>query len=316
MKSGEVTFSSLVESVRIDKYLSDIFDYSRSHISKIIDNENVFINSKPTKSKYIIKRGDTVFVRLESPKSLNISPQNINIDIIYQDEDIAVINKPAGMVVHPSAGHFEGTLVNALLFHCDQLSGINDVIRPGIVHRLDKDTSGLMVIAKNDKAHLNLANDFKDRSISKFYKALVFNKVAPKKEIIKNVIGRHKKNRLKFSSFTDNGKIAITEYIVEKYYNNFTLVDINLKTGRTHQIRVHFSEKGNPLVGDTLYGSNNLQGKVSKGLRDIVKNFERVFLHSYSLQFKHPTTKEILKFNAPLPDELASFLKNIEDFDG
>ena len=303
MQNKIIILSSVVTNIRIDKFVSEIFDYSRSHISKIINEGNILVNDKKIKPSYLLKKKDLVKIVITPPKSLNLEPQPIKIDIIFQDEHIAVINKPAGMVVHPSAGHYDNTLVNALLYHCKDLSGINDTLRPGIVHRLDKDTSGLIVVAKNDKAHLNLAEQFKEREIKKFYKALVHGIVKPETGRIENFIGRHKKNRLKFSSFTSSGKLAITNYKVEKYFNNMTLLDINIETGRTHQIRVHFSEKGYPLVGDTLYGNKKLDKKV---------NINRVFLHSYKMIFKHPVLNKELSFAIELPEGLKDFLKKIK----
>ena len=303
MESKIIKLSSFVTNIRIDKLISEIFDYSRSYISKIINDGNILVNNKNIKPSYLLKKRDLVTICITPPKTLNLEAQPIEIDIIFQDEHIAVINKPAGMVVHPSAGHYDNTLVNALLYHCKDLSGINDILRPGIVHRLDKDTSGLIVIAKNDKAHLNLAKQFKDRQVKKFYKALVHGIVKPDSGRIENFIGRHKKNRLKFSSFTSSGKLAITNYKVEKYFGNMTLLDINIETGRTHQIRVHFSEKGHPLVGDTLYGNKKLNKKT---------DISRVFLHSYKIIFKHPVLDKDLNFAIELPGELRNFLEKIK----
>ena len=291
-----------MNDMRIDKYLSLVLQFSRSHISRIINDESLLVNNKKVKSSYIVKFSDEISVLIKEPETLNLEPQNLQIEIIFEDDFIVVVNKPANMVVHPSAGHKKNTLVNALLFHCKNLSSINDVIRPGIVHRLDKDTSGLMVIAKNNRAHLGLSAQFKNRKVKKFYKALSFGSVKPEKGRIETYIGRHKKNRLKFSSFTNNGKIAITNYSVEKYFKRFSLLDINIETGRTHQIRVHFSEKGYPLVGDTLYA-----GK--RALKVMPANLNRVFLHSYKLIFFHPDNGEKLCFQIDLPEELKKFLK-------
>jgi len=306
MESVNIKFCAMLNNIRIDKYLAQTLKYSRSHISKIINEGNLLVNNKKVKSSYTVKKHDTIFITLKKPEKLNLTPQNLNIEIVYQDEFIAVVNKPANMVVHPSAGHNQNTLVNALLFHCKNLSSINDVIRPGIVHRLDKDTSGLMVIAKNNLAHLSLSEQFKNRNVKKYYKALTFGIVKPEKGRIESFIGRHKKNRLKFSSFTSSGKLAITNYSVEKYFKNFSLLDINIETGRTHQIRVHLSEKGFPLVGDSLYASKKI-------LKTLPYKIERVFLHSYRLIFNHPETEEVLDFRIELPDELKNFLRRIED---
>ncbi len=304
MADYNLKFCAIVNNIRIDKYLAMILPYSRSHISKIINDGRLLVNNKIVRPSYLIKFYDEISLAFEPPKKLDIVPQNLEIDILYEDKFIAVVNKPAKMVVHPSAGHSENTLVNALLYHCKNLSSINDVIRPGIVHRLDKDTSGLMVIAKNDEAHLNLSNQFKNRVVKKFYKALAYGKVKPETGKIETFIGRHKKNRLKFSSFTDKGKIAITNYSVEKYFKNSTLLNINIETGRTHQIRVHFSEKGFPLVGDTIYANK----KILKTMPEI----DRVFLHSYKLIFFHPITGVEKCFEVELPFDLKNYLNLLD----
>ena len=309
MIQKKIKFSSLQENVRIDKYISEIFFLSRSHVSKIINQGMLLVNNKKIKPSYPLKKHDVIEIVIQSPKKLKLEPQNLKINILYQDEDIAVIDKPAGMVVHPSPGHRESTLVNALLYHCKDLSGINDVLRPGIVHRLDKDTSGLMVIAKNNNSHLNLANQFKNRIVKKFYKALVYGIVKPEKGRIENLIGRHKKNRLKFSSFTSSGKIAITNYIVAEYFKNFSLLDINIETGRTHQIRVHFSEKGYPIVGDTLYGNKKSLKRLSRKIQTEIEKLNRVFLHSYKLEFIHPKKNIKLNFKTEVPPELQKMIE-------
>ncbi len=308
----EVEVCSCVENIRLDKFLSEIFNqFSRAHVSKLIASKDVSVNNREVKASYLIKKKDRIVLRLKPPQAISLKPENIEIEIVFQDEYIAVVNKPAGMVVHPSAGHFNKTLVNALLYHLDNLSGINNELRPGIVHRLDKDTSGLMVIAKNDTAHLSLSEQFKKRKVKKFYKALMFGRVVPATGKIETLLGRHKKNRLKFSSFTKNGKIAITGYKVEKYYKNFSLLDVNIETGRTHQIRVHFSEKGFPIVGDSLYGTKKINNKISTNEKKYLANFKRVFLHSYKLTFFHPKNRLQMDFTIGLPDELKKILEVI-----
>jgi 23S rRNA pseudouridine1911/1915/1917 synthase len=297
-------FSSIVSNIRIDRYLADIFnDFSRSHISKLILSGDIVVNGSNIKPSYILSVGDKIKFNLKPPKKISLEPENISLEIVYQDNYIAVVNKPSGMVVHPSAGHFDKTLVNALLYHLDNLSGINTELRPGIVHRLDKDTSGLMVVAKNDIAHINLSEQFKKRKVKKYYKALVHGRVYPESGRIESFIGRDPINRLKFSSNAKNGKIAITNYKTEKSFKKFTLLDINIETGRTHQIRVHFSEKGHPLAGDTLYG-----GKRSK-----LPVMRRVFLHSYKLVFFHPENNSEMKFEIGMPVELQNILRKLHE---
>ena len=306
MNKFSIKFCSLQNNIRIDKYLSTTLNFSRSYIAKTINEGNILVNSKKVKASYIVKFSDELNIKIKEPEQINLLPQNLNLNIIFEDDFIAVVNKPAGMVVHPSAGHTKNTLVNALLYHCKNLSSINDIIRPGIVHRLDKDTSGLLVIAKNNKAHIELSNQFKERKVKKYYKALLYGKLKPEKGRIESFIGRHKKNRLKFSSYTDKGKIAITNYKVEKYFKNFSFVDINIETGRTHQIRVHFSEKGFPLVGDQLYASKKKEQLLSF-------NIDRVFLHSYKLTFYHPVLNKKLKFEIDLPEKLRKILHLLEN---
>jgi len=308
----KIKFSVFEDSnERIDKFLSAIFfDFSRSYFSNLIKKEKVFLNNIIPKPGTILKKKDLIEIEFSKPKKLELKPENITLKIIYEDSDIIVINKPSGMVVHPAPGHENRTLVNALLFHCKDLSGINDVLRPGIVHRLDKDTSGLLIVAKTNKSHMKLVEMFQKREIKKYYKALVIGKVIPEKNKIESKIGRHKINRLKFSSFTNHGKIAITNYKVEKYYNNFTLLDINIETGRTHQIRVHFSEMGYPLVGDYLYGEKKNKKSITKILMPFVN---RTFLHAYKLTFNHPIKNNLLKFETDLPKELQLILEKIEE---
>lgn len=310
----KITFCSITNNERLDKYLFDIFsNYSRNFYTKLINDKKVLVNNKIQKSSYKIKNKDLIEIQITKPKKIDLSPQKIDIEILFEDKDIIIINKPAGIVVHPSAGHFDNTIVNALLYHCNDLSSISGEIRPGIVHRLDKKTSGILIVAKNDKAHIGLSNQFKEKRINKYYKALVFGKINKKKGRVENFIGRHKVNRLKMSSFTNHGKIAVTNFTVEKYINNFTLIDVNIETGRTHQIRVHFSEMGHPVVGDDLYISKGILKKYSKKILDKIDKLNRYFLHAYKMIFVHPVKNEKMQIEIDLPEELKEFLKFLEE---
>ena len=266
-----------MQNGRLDKACSEIFsDYSRSQIKQLLDGGNITVNGKTEKAKYKVKSGDVI--RLEEPetKTLELRPENIPLDIVYEDDDVIVINKPQGMVVHPAPGHDEHTLVNALLYHCP-LSTINGTFRPGIVHRIDKDTSGLLMVAKNDKAHRSLAKQLKDKTNIREYVALVHGRIAEDEGTINAPIGRSLKDRKKQAVVKD-GRNAVTHFEVLKRYRDYTLVKCILETGRTHQIRVHMKYIGHPLVGDPLYGPK----KTIKG--------NGQFLHAGKLGFVHPTT--------------------------
>ncbi len=305
----KIVFSSITNNERLDKYLFNIFsNYSRNYFLKLINNNLILVNNKIEKPSYKIKLKDLIEIDFIEAKKINLTPQKIPLEVLYEDSDIIVINKPAGIVVHPSAGHYDNTIVNALLYHCKDLSSISGEIRPGIVHRLDKKTSGILIVAKNDKAHLNLSQQFKDKKVKKFYKALVFGKVEKKKDRIENFIGRHKNNRLKMSSFTNHGKLAITNYEVISYYDDFTLLDINIETGRTHQIRVHFSEMGYPVVGDDLYINKGILKKYKEEILNKINDLDRYFLHAYKVIFTHPVKDEQIQLETELPEELKEFL--------
>lgn len=284
---------------RLDKACSEIFsDYSRSQIKQLLDGGNITVNGKTEKAKYKVKSGDVI--RLEEPetKTLELRPENIPLDIVYEDDDVIVINKPQGMVVHPAPGHDEHTLVNALLYHCP-LSTINGTFRPGIVHRIDKDTSGLLMVAKNDKAHRSLAKQLKDKTNIREYVALVHGRIAEDDGTINAPIGRSLKDRKKQAVVKD-GRNAVTHFEVLKRYRDYTLVKCILETGRTHQIRVHMKYIGHPLVGDPLYGPK----KTIKG--------NGQFLHAGKLGFVHPTTGKLLIFEAPLPKIFQECLEKLD----
>lgn len=288
-----------MQNGRLDKVCSEIFsDYSRSQIKQLLDGGNITVNGKTEKAKYKVKSGDVI--RLEEPetKTLELRPENIPLDIVYEDDDVIVINKPQGMVVHPAPGHDEHTLVNALLYHCP-LSTINGTFRPGIVHRIDKDTSGLLMVAKNDKAHRSLAKQLKDKTNIREYVALVHGRIAEDEGTINAPIGRSLKDRKKQAVVKD-GRNSVTHFEVLKRYRDYTFVKCILETGRTHQIRVHMKYIGHPLVGDPLYGPK----KTIKG--------NGQFLHAGKLGFVHPTTGKLLIFEAPLPKIFQECLEKLD----
>ncbi|MFV0557145.1 MAG: RluA family pseudouridine synthase [Enterococcus sp.] len=287
------------ETGRIDKVLAErLTDYTRSQIQQWLKEQAVSIEGTPIKANYKVKTGDQIVIVIPEPVELDLVAEPIDLEIIYQDDDVAVINKPQGMVVHPSAGHPNQTMVNGLLYHLNDLSSINDVIRPGIVHRIDKDTSGLLMVAKNDQAHLHLAKQLKDKTSLRKYVALVHGNIRHDKGTITAPIGRSKVNR-KSQAVIEGGKDAVTHFTVLERFEEFTLVELQLETGRTHQIRVHMQYIGFPIAGDPLYGPKKTfpsQGQ---------------FLHAKLLGFTHPTTGESLVFEAPLPELFATTLKKL-----
>ncbi|MDD3218465.1 MAG: RluA family pseudouridine synthase [Lachnospiraceae bacterium] len=288
-------------NIRIDKVLAEYFpDKTRSYLQKLIKEEAVFINQNAVKSNYKVQLGDLLEITFPEEKSLNLEPEDLNLDIIYEDSDILIVNKPKGMVVHPSAGHDEHTLVHGILHHCQgQLSGINGVLRPGIVHRIDKDTTGVLVVCKNDKAHQSLAAQLKEHSITRKYRAIVFGQLW-EDGTIEGSIGRHPVDRKKMAINERNGKHAVTHYHVIETFSKYTYVECQLETGRTHQIRVHMSSIGHPLLGDTIYGRQkqpfSLDGQT---------------LHAMTLGFIHPSTNEYVEFQAPLPDYFQELLRKL-----
>ncbi|MFA4884669.1 MAG: RluA family pseudouridine synthase [Desulfotomaculaceae bacterium] len=286
---------------RIDVFLTAEAEVlTRSHIQKLIDGGLAQVNGEKVRASYKVKQGDLVRLEIPAPEGLELKPEAIPLDIYFEDSDVVVINKPRGMVVHPAAGNYSGTLVNALLFHCRDLSGINGVTRPGIVHRLDKDTSGLIMVAKNDFAHLSLAQQLKDRLITRRYLALVHGQVREEAGVIDAPIGRDPGNRQKMAVVQKNAKNAVTRYKVLQRYNNYTFLELKLETGRTHQIRVHLYFIGHPVVGDPKYGP----ARPHFGLTG-------QFLHAAALGFKHPRTGAYLEFEAPLPADLAAIIKKL-----
>lgn len=282
--------------VRLDKAVADLTELSRSLANDQIKNGQIFVNGQVKKAKYVVKEGDVISYQLPEPEVIEYIAENLPLEIVYQDEDVAVVNKPQGMVVHPSAGHTSGTLVNALMYHIKDLSGINGVLRPGIVHRIDKDTSGLLMIAKNDQAHLALAEELKDKKSLRKYWAIVHGNLPNDRGMIEAPIGRSDKDRKK-QAVTAKGKPAVTRFQVLERFGDYTLVELQLETGRTHQIRVHMAYIGHPVAGDEVYGPK----KTLKG--------HGQFLHARTLGFTHPKTGETLEFTAEIP---AVFQKTLE----
>ncbi|MEO2068515.1 MAG: RluA family pseudouridine synthase [Desulfurobacteriaceae bacterium] len=300
----EVVVDKEKKGMRLDQFLASIVDISRSQAKHLIEDGEVSINGKIVKKpSYKVKEGETVAFEIPEPVPLDLEPEDIPLDIVYEDEDVIVINKPAGLVVHPAPGHYSGTLVNALLHHVKDFQGINGTLRPGIVHRLDKDTAGLLVVAKNDLAQQSLIEQFKSRTVGRFYKALIFG--IPRKDYDRIVvpIGRDKFDRKKFSPNTTSPKEAITNYwVLEKFENhNISLIKCKLETGRTHQIRVHMSYLGYPLLGDKTYGFKPSRIK-DENLRNLIEEMGMHALCAYYLSFKHPRTGKVLEFEVPLPE--------------
>ncbi|OJG87014.1 RluA family pseudouridine synthase [Enterococcus silesiacus] len=277
-------------------------NHSRSQIQQWLKDQNITVNGEITRPNYKVKENDEISINVPEPEELDVLAEDIPIEIVYEDDDVLVVNKPQGMVVHPSAGHQHGTLVNALLYHIKDLSSINGIIRPGIVHRIDKDTSGLLMVAKNDKAHIALAEQLKDKTSLRKYVALVHGEISHDKGEINAPIGRSKNDR-KMQAVIEGGKPAVTHFEVLERFEGYTLVQLQLETGRTHQIRVHMKYIGFPVAGDPLYGPR----KTLKG--------NGQFLHAEVLGFKHPTTGQMMVFEAPLPDLFEKTLEQLRNND-
>lgn len=285
---------------RLDKALSSIeSEWSRTQIANWIEEGLVKVNGQDVKAKYKVKEGDMIEVDVPEPEELEVIPEDLQLDIVYEDADVLVVNKPRGMVVHPAPGHMTGTLVNGLMYHCKDLSGINGVLRPGIVHRIDKDTSGLLMVAKNDLAHTSLVEQLVDKSVTRKYTALVHGHIPHDKGTIDAPIGRDPKDRQK-QAVVDNGKHAVTHFqVLERFGGKYTLIECRLETGRTHQIRVHMNYIGYPLVGDPKYGPKK------------TIDFGGQVLHAGVLGFIHPRTKEYLEFETPLPEDFCNLLEQL-----
>ena len=294
------------EEGRLDKYLSDkLEDMTRSYLKKLIsDDKAVLVNGNPAKPNYKLKPGDIIELAVPEPIELEIKAENISLDIVYEDNDMLVVNKPQGMVVHPAAGNYTGTIVNALLYHCgDSLSGINGEKRPGIVHRIDKDTSGLLLVAKNDNAHQKLSSQIKEHSLTRAYKALVHGNIKQDSGRIDAPIGRHPSDRKKMTITDKNSREAVTNFRVLERYGRYTFVECILETGRTHQIRVHMSKNGHPIVGDKTYGVKKEEFNLTGQL-----------LHAYKVGFIHPVSGEYMEFVSELPDYYMNVLDRLRNF--
>lgn len=288
------------KSERLDVFLSEKLDKTRSAVKKLVDDGEITVGGNKVKAGRTLKIGEEISVNIPDPVKLDLEAENIPLDIIYQDNDIAIINKPQGMTVHAGNGTHGSTLVNALLYHLDSLSGINGVIRPGIVHRIDKDTSGLLVVAKNDAAHLSLSEQIKNKTCHRIYLALLEGTVKQNDGIIDTFIGRSDKNRT-MMAVKDSGRRAVTHFKVLKRYKEFTFAEFKLETGRTHQIRVHCKYIGHPIVGDPVYGYEKQKFKLNGQL-----------LHAWKLELTHPSTGERMSFEAPLPDYFQAVLQKLD----
>ena len=300
METFRFQITEEMEEERIDKCISLLIDsLSRSFIQKMIKEERVRVNERPVKGSYRVKTDDEVAFELPESVEPDIEPENIPLTILYEDADVIVVNKPKGIVVHPAAGHYSGTLVNALMYHCGkELSGINGVMRPGIVHRIDMDTTGSLIVCKNDKSHNAIAAQLKEHSINRRYHAICYGVLKEDEGTIDKPIGRHPQDRKKMAVNEKNGKRAVTHYRVLKRFAQYTYIECVLETGRTHQIRVHMASIGHPLLGDDLYSNRKcpfkLQGQT---------------LHAKTLGFEHPTTKEYIEIDAPLPEYFQNLLE-------
>ena len=291
------------EGLRLDRFLSEeLEDHSRSFLQKLIKEGLVTVDGKPVKANYRLSAGQQVSVQVREPEEVNIEPQEMPLDILYEDGDVCIVNKPKGMVVHPAAGHYRDTLVNGIMYHCqDSLSGINGSLRPGIVHRIDKDTTGALIICKNDKAHSCIAEQLKEHSITRRYRAIIIGNLSEDEGTVDAPIGRHPTQRKKMAVNRINGKRAVTHYRVLARFRGYTYIECRLETGRTHQIRVHMASIGHPLLGDTVYGP----------AKQAYPSLEGQTLHAMVIGFVHPTTGAYMEFEAPLPAYFAELLQKL-----
>ncbi|UIN47709.1 RluA family pseudouridine synthase [Bacillus licheniformis] len=302
MEHYEMTVHEEYKGERIDKYLTAVeADWSRTQVQQWIKEDRVLVNGNAVKANYKVQEGDAVSVHVPEPEPLDVTAEPMDLDIYYEDQDVLVVNKPRGMVVHPAPGHLTGTLVNGLMAHCDDLSGINGVMRPGIVHRIDKDTSGLLMVAKNDMAHESLVNQLVNKTVTRKYTALVHGVIPHDHGTIDAPIGRDKKDRQSMTVTRENGKHAVTHFEVIERFDDFTVVECQLETGRTHQIRVHMKYIGFPLAGDPKYGPKK------------TVDFNGQVLHAGVLGFDHPRIGEYVEFEAPLPDDMKNLLDKIRN---
>jgi 23S rRNA pseudouridine1911/1915/1917 synthase len=295
-------------SERLDTYISSKSGFSRSYIQKLIKKGLLLVNSHPEKASYKIRHGDLIELNIPDEPELRLIPEDVPLDVIWEDRYIIVVNKPPGMVVYPALGHKSGTILNALISRCERLASIGAPLRPGVVHRLDKDTSGLIVFAKDDSAYFNLVKQFKEREVVKHYMALVYGNLTRDYGEISIAIGRSMSERKKMSIKTRKGKVAITQFEVVKRFKNASLIKVKPITGRTHQIRVHLAAFGHPILGDRTYGK-----KTGIKLGQKMINFNRQMLHAYSLKFKHPVTGQPLELIAPMPEDMKKAIEEIQD---
>jgi 23S rRNA pseudouridine1911/1915/1917 synthase len=298
----DVAIASSVESV------------TRSRAQQAIHDGCVLVNGHTAKASSRVQAGDRVDLSLPDPEPVEAEPENIALDILYEDDWLIVVNKPADLVVHPACGNYTGTLVNALLFHCGDLAGIGGVQRPGIVHRLDKDTSGVMVVAKNDQAHAGLSDQFRVHSVVRRYQALVFGAMEEDSGRIETLIGRDRADRKKMSARPRRGRRAVTDWRCRERFDDYSLLEVELHTGRTHQVRVHLAAIGHSVLGDRTYGSSRrLRSIKNKPLQDCIKGLKRHLLHAGYLQFTHPATRQAMEFSAPLPEEFTAVLQLLRE---
>lgn len=310
---AEFTVGPEEQGLRLDVYLSKKdAALSRSQARRLIDDGEALVDGRPARASHRLRPGEKVSLSRPPPLPSGIVPEEIPLRVLYEDDAILVVDKPAGMVVHPAAGNPRGTLVNALQFHCGSLSTVGGVMRPGIVHRLDKGTSGLMVIAKSDEAHRHLSEQFKKRLVSKHYTVLVHGDLRQDEGVVDAPVGRHPVERKKMSTASRRGKAALTRWRVLERYGAFTLLEAKIETGRTHQIRVHLGALGRPVVGDAVYGGSK-RAVEAPATRSVLKSMTRQALHAGRLSFRHPVTGEVMSFESPLPEDMAGvidFLRN------
>jgi 23S rRNA pseudouridine1911/1915/1917 synthase len=318
-RSGEKVYDFVAghehSGKRIDVYLGEMCGaVSRSQAQHAVRDRRVRVNDTYVKPSFTVSAGDRIVLHIPEPEPLKAEAQNIPVEVLYEDEWIAVVNKPPGLVVHPGCGNRDGTLVNALLFHCKNLSGIGGVIRPGIVHRIDKDTSGVLVVAKNDAAHRSLSMQFKEHTIKRKYLAVVIGRLPGESGTIKTIIGRHRSDRKKMSVYSARGREAVTHWRLKEEFTGFSLLELYLQTGRTHQVRVHLSSKGCPVAGDRTYGGvRGLRSLLPKKHHGMLKDINRQMLHAAMLSFEHPATGKELVFETDPPADFMRLLTALRD---